>query len=447
MTGPIRVYGGPSELAKSLGYGSAPRGRSTSIPSAGSSSALQQELAELRAERDQLRVELEKVTTAEGPYGVVIRLKGSKAVCCIGGRQFSTVPIHEHANVGIGDAVRFAKTEKGLMLAEIIEQPLEACPIVTVTGLHSGRRFECNWSGLARTCRLGKVKHAAEGDRIIVDPDGQVGLENLGPQTPIAAEPKAVGWDDVGGLEDAKRELREAIEDPIIHKDLYRTFKLKPLRGILLAGPPGGGKTLLARAAATALARMHGVSAQTSGFLLISGPQAVLNKYVGESEANIQRVFAAGREHYKKHGYPAILVVDECDALLGARGVTAWDGMTRTIVPTFLTEMDGVDTRYSPLVILITNRPDILDEAIVRPGRIDRIIHIGYPDEKAARQIIEIHVGGRPVEDGFVAALFASVKQPASGAVLENDVNRAIGRAVRRAKVDGDMRLLIKDTQ
>jgi AAA+ superfamily predicted ATPase len=406
---------------------------------------LRQELEQVQQERDQLRKELEKIRFAEGPYGVVLRIQKRKALCVVGGRQYQTVTLQEDSDVEIGDAVRFAKTEKGLVLAETIRQPVEACPIVVVAAVLSKRRIECTFGGTPRTVRLGRID-AKVGDRLTVDPDGQIAFENLGPAQVAAPALETVEWDDVGGLEDAKRELREAIEDPVRHKNLYRAMRLKPPRGILLFGKPGNGKTLIVRAAATALARMHGVSAQTTGFLMMSGPQSVLNKFVGESESNIKRIFDTARQHHRDHGYPAIVFIDEADALLGKRGMRPWDGMERTIVPTFLTEMDGLDTaEHAPLVILATNRPDILDDAIMRPGRIDRTIEIGDHAGASARRIVEIHVGDRPAQEGLVDEILAKTALPASGAVLANAVMLTVAAAVRRAKEGGEHRLLVGD--
>lgn len=455
MAGPIRVFGNVDAARHAV-----PRGTDhvinphrAAVPSSPAGPVvnhveeqLRQELAQAREERDAIKAELQRVRFAEGPYGVVLRVDGTKALCVVGGRQYQTVSLRDSEDVEIGDAVRFAKTEKGLVLAEYARQVLESCPIVVVAKMLSKKRFECSIGGSARTCRLGKVTKAEPGDRLIVDPDWQIALENLGPEKPTALVPETVEWSDVGGLEDAKQKLREAIEDPVRHKALYKAFKLRAPRGILLWGPPGSGKTLLVRACATALARMHGASAQTSGFLPISGPQAVLNKFVGESEANIKRVFDAARKHRQEHGYPAIVFVDEADALLGKRGMRPWDGMERTIVPTFLAEMDGIDTHeFAPLVILATNRPDILDDAIVRPGRVDLTIEIGWHSGEAARKIVEIHLGQRPAEEGLVDAILAKTTLPASGAVLEDKVIKTIANALRRAKDGGEHRLLIKD--
>ena len=413
--------------------------------------ALQEEMAPLRAELEPLRAErdlykrrFEAVTFAEGPFGIVIKRTGHRAVVHVGARQFMTVTIPDGTDTEIGDAVRFAKTDKGFALVESLKQPLEACPIVIVAGVLPHRRFECTSGGVTRTCRYGRLDKVAAGDRVIVDPDVQLALVNLGPVAVTQSTPESVEWDDIGGLEHVKQELREAIEDPIVHRDLYKAFKLKPPRGILLTGPPGGGKTLLARAAATALAKLHG--GKTTGFFSITGPTEILNKFVGESEKAIRGIFDACRAHHKEHGYPAILFIDECEALLFKRGDGPWDGLSRTIVPAFLTEMDGLSTsKYAPLVILATNRPDVLDPAIMRPGRVDRHIEIPYPDAVAARRIVEIHLKGRPAEDGLIDAIVAATPKPSSGAALENEVGLVIKRALNRAKLGGAHKLLLQD--
>ena len=205
--------------------------------------ALQEEMAPLRAELEPLRAErdlykrrFEAVTFAEGPFGIVIKRTGHRAVVHVGARQFMTVTIPDGTDTEIGDAVRFAKTDKGFALVESLKQPLEACPIVIVAGVLPHRRFECTSGGVARTCRYGRLDKVAAGDRVIVDPDVQLALVNLGPVAVTQSTPESVEWDDIGGLEHVKQELREAIEDPIVHRDLYKAFKLKPPRGILLTG-------------------------------------------------------------------------------------------------------------------------------------------------------------------------------------------------------------------
>src|SRR5262249_7038614 len=154
-------------------------------------------------------------------------------------------------------------------------------------------------------------------------------------------------------------------EDPILHRDLYRALGQKPLKGILLEGPTGVGKTHLARAMATGVCALHNAKPAESGLLVTKGPE-LLNKYIGESEAGVRRLFESARRHHKEHGCPAIVLLDEADALLGKRGSTRWEGMERTIVPQFLAEMDGMEESHA-FVVLTTNRADMLDEAILRP--------------------------------------------------------------------------------
>lgn len=243
-------------------------------------------------------------------------------------------------------------------------------------------------------------------DRIICDITGALIARNLGP----APAPQAwsgdtgVSWDDVGGLTAAKRELQEAIEGPVTKRELYEKYGKKPTKGVLLWGPPGTGKTLLAKAAATALAKIYGASAKASGWQFVKGPE-ILDKFVGESERGVRRLFESARDHRQRNGYPAVIFIDEADALLGKRGVTRWEGMERTIVPQFLAEMDGLD-ETGAIVLLATNRPDVLDPAVVRDGRIDRRIHVARPDRADTEDILRKHLKGKPL-DGIELGDFA----------------------------------------
>ena len=194
-----------------------------------------------------------------------------------------------------------------------------------------------------------------------------------------------VNWDDVGGLDELKDELREAVEWPVKHKEAYDYVDVEAPKGVLLHGPPGTGKTLIAKA----LAKMT-----ESNFISIKGPE-LLSKWVGESEKGVREIFRKARQ-----AAPCIIFLDEVDALVPRRGSGSSDShVTENIVSQILTEIDGLEELHNVLIIGATNRLDIVDEALLRPGRFDRIIEIGNPDSKARKYIFEIHTKKKPLEN------------------------------------------------
>jgi transitional endoplasmic reticulum ATPase len=237
-----------------------------------------------------------------------------------------------------------------------------------------------------------------------------------------------VTWDDIGGLEAAKTALRQAVELPLLHPELFAQAKLRPPRGILLSGAPGTGKTLLAKAAA----RETGVN-----FISVRGPE-LLNKWVGESERAVRDLFRMARQ-----AAPSILFFDEFDSLARERG--GGDPPTERVVAQLLTEMDGIADAGGVLVLAATNRPDLIDPALRRPGRLDLHIDVGLPDEAARRSIFEIHLRGRPVEAEVSAEMLAFGTQGWSGAQIAEWCRRAALRAVARAIATGDALLILAD--
>jgi proteasome ATPase len=239
------------------------------------------------------------------------------------------------------------------------------------------------------TCKVGERVVLDDANRYVVGTLGMPPAENA-----FATSKVSVSWGDVGGQEEAKEALREALELPLAHADLYKAYGKRGVKGVLLLGSPGTGKTLLGKAAATSIAKAHGHAA-SEGFIYIKGPE-ILSKWIGESERQIRAIFSAAREHKARHGYPAIVFIDECDALLGVRDRGSNTNLNATIVPQFLAEMDGLDDSAA-IFILATNRADMLDPAVVREGRIDRKVRVTRPVAQDARKIFEIHLRGRPL--------------------------------------------------
>jgi len=234
----------------------------------------------------------------------------------------------------------------------------------------------------------------------------------------VAIEVPTVHWDDIGDLEDAKQELRESVEWPLKNPDVFKRMGINPPRGILLFGPPGCGKTLLARAVATE---------SEANFISIKGPE-VFSKWVGESERAIREVFRKARM-----SAPAIIFFDEIDALVPRRGIGYSDsGVTERVISQLLTEIDGIETLQEVIVLAATNRPDILDPAIMRPGRLDRMIYVPEPNEEGRFQIFKIHTKDMPLAKDVDLRKLAQLTKGYSGADIESICREAAIIALRR---------------
>ncbi|ABL77714.1 CDC48 family AAA ATPase [Thermofilum pendens] len=227
----------------------------------------------------------------------------------------------------------------------------------------------------------------------------------------IEVEVPAVHWDDIGGLEDVKQQLREAVEWPLKYPESFSRLGIDPPKGILLYGPPGTGKTLLAKAVATE---------SEANFVSIKGPE-VYSKWVGESERAIRELFRKARQVA-----PSIIFIDEIDALAPMRGlVTSDSGVTERVVSQLLTEMDGLERLEGVVVIAATNRPDIIDPALLRPGRFDRLIYVPPPDEKARLEILKVHTRRMPLAEDVDLAEIARKTEGYTGADIEVLVREA----------------------
>jgi transitional endoplasmic reticulum ATPase len=212
-------------------------------------------------------------------------------------------------------------------------------------------------------------------------------------------------WKQVGGLEDTKERLRETIQWPLEYPEVFETMDMEAAKGVLLYGPPGTGKTLLAKAVA---------NESQSNFISIKGPE-LLNKYVGESEKGVRDVFSKARENA-----PTVVFFDEIDSIAGERGQHSGDsGVGERVVSQLLTELDGIEAMEDVVVIATTNRPDLIDDALLRPGRLDRHVHVPVPDEEARKKIFAVHTEHKPLADGVDLDWVASETEGYVGADIE----------------------------
>lgn len=240
------------------------------------------------------------------------------------------------------------------------------------------------------------------GDRVMLDHTSMIAVRVLPKANNDCynlVEQSNVSWDNIAGLGDVKGHLVEALETPYREPAIYKFYNKTPPKGVLLYGPPGCGKTLCAKAAANSMAKIHGKTNYQSGFIYVKGPE-LLSKWVGQAEQSIRELFIRGREHYKVHKYPALLFIDEADALLPQRGSGVSSDIADTIVPMFLSEMDGLQESHL-MVMLATNQPKRLDPAVVREGRVDRHIKVCRPTIKNAHEYFALHMQNIPFEKGF----------------------------------------------
>lgn len=233
----------------------------------------------------------------------------------------------------------------------------------------------------------------------------------------VLVEIPDITWEQIGGLEDVKEELREAVEWPLKYPDLFAQLNASPPKGLLLYGPPGTGKTLLAKAVA---------HESESNFISVKGPE-LLNKYVGESERAVREVFRKARQ-----ASPCIIFFDEIDSVAPVRGSSGGDsGVTERVISQFLTEMDGLEELRNVVIIAATNRPDIIDQALLRPGRFDRLLFVPPPDLEARKQIFKIHTSKTPVTDDVNLDELARRTDGYTGADIASVANTAVMLALR----------------
>jgi len=245
-------------------------------------------------------------------------------------------------------------------------------------------------------------------------------LRNIQPSAlrEVFVERPNVHWSDIGGLDKVKEELKEAVELPLKKPEAFEKMGIRPVKGVLLVGPPGVGKTLLAKAVATE---------RESNFISIKGPE-VLSKYVGESEKTVREIFRKARL-----AAPCIIFIDEIDSIASARGAEdEFDsGVSRRVVDTLLTEMDGLAGLKNVVLLAATNRPEAIDPALLRPGRFDRIIEIPMPDAETRLAIFKVHTKNMPLDKSVSLEELANQTDGYTGAEIENICREAGMNAIR----------------
>jgi transitional endoplasmic reticulum ATPase len=226
-----------------------------------------------------------------------------------------------------------------------------------------------------------------------------------------------IKWEDIGGLDDAKQELREAVEWPLKYPESFEKFGVTPPRGVLIYGPPGTGKTLLAKAVA---------NESDANFIAVKGPE-LLSKWVGESEKGVREVFRKARQTA-----PTVIFFDEIDSLASTRGGSSSDsGVTQRVVNQLLTEIDGLEELQDVAVIAATNRADIIDPALLRPGRFDRHVKVSDPEEEARLEIFKVHTKKIPMAEDVDLERLAKITEGYVGSDIEAVCREAVMLTLR----------------
>ncbi|MGN6613897.1 MAG: AAA family ATPase, partial [Candidatus Nitrosocosmicus sp.] len=227
----------------------------------------------------------------------------------------------------------------------------------------------------------------------------------------VYLESPDVKWNDIGGLDDVKRELQEAVEWPLRYPVLYSKLDHSMPKGILMHGPSGTGKTMLAKAVATE---------SEANFISVKGPE-LLSKWVGESERGIREIFRRARQ-----AAPCVIFFDEVDSIAPIRGLGGDSMVTERVVSQLLTEMDGIGSLSGVITIAATNRSDMIDPALLRPGRFDKIVYVPLPDKNTRKKILEIHSSSRPISKDINFEKISEITEGFSGADTSSVVNTAI---------------------
>jgi proteasome-associated ATPase len=445
-------------------------------------------LQEAREQIEALRQEVEKLTAPPASFAVFSDANTDGTVnVYVAGRKMK---VNVHPNLKVPELRRGQQLilNEALNVVEVRDFELQG-EVVRLKDLLEDRRaivmLRADEERVAEIAASLDSERLSVGDHLLFDTRSGYLLEKL-PKSEVEElvleEVPDVSYEQIGGLGDQIEQIRDAVELPFLHRELFAEYRLSPPKGVLLYGPPGCGKTLIAKAVANSIAKkMEHASGREvkSYFLHVKGPE-LLNKYVGESERQIREVFKKAREKAQE-GMPVIVFFDEMDSLFRTRGTGISSDVEATIVPQFLAEIDGVERLRNVIVIGASNRQDLIDPAVLRPGRLDVKIRIDRPDRRAAREIFgkylaidlpyhnpasepgEVLVEGlieRVVEqmystsdeNRFLEVTYANgeketlyFKDFVSGALIEGVVSRSKKYAIKRTIATGERGIRVED--
>ena len=452
--------------------------------------------ATLREARDQilaLKEEVEKLTAPPSGFGVFLSVNDDGTINISSGGRKLRVNVHPEIDPKSLQPGQELMLNEALNVVEACTYEIQGEVVSLKEMLGLDRALVIGNADEERVVQIGEPlrnRTLRAGDALLLDARSGFVLEHLPkPEVEelILEEVPDIAYQDIGGLSSQIEQIRDAVELPFLHADLFAEHQLKPPKGILLYGPPGCGKTLIAKAVANSLAmkiaEIRGEEKRTSYFLNIKGPE-LLNKYVGETERHIRLIFQRAKEK-SNEGVPVIVFFDEMDSIFRTRGSGVSSDVENTIVPQLLSEIDGVEQLKNVIVIGASNREDMIDPAILRPGRLDVKIKIERPNKDAAGDIFSKYLlatlplatdvleradGDREAalqrmiretvermysdadENRFLEVTYANgdkevlyFKDFNSGAMIENIVSRAKKMAIKRFLKTGEKGIKTED--